>query len=161
MPTLAEILAKKKATVLPPESKPKTADTVEAKSAGQESSTPAGGAGMVIRAEDEKAKLAASIKQTLDASAPKPAPPLTHSEKRELGAMENGERIPMDHPTPEDGEAGQEWFRCLHSFETTLGIVIEPNGEHAWIAVKATKFEKPLLIQRLPLLNHIQGTNPF
>lgn len=137
MPTLAEILAKKKAAASP-ESK-----------------------GMVIRAEDEKAKLAATIKQTLDASAPKPAPPLPHANERELGAMEQGERIPMDHPAPEDGEAGQAWFRSLHSFETTLGIIIEPEGEHAWIAVKATKFEPPILLQRLPLLNRPQNGNPF
>lgn len=118
------------------------------------------GTGTVIRAEDEKAKLAASIKSTLDASAPslpKTQPPAP----RELGAMEPGERLPMDHPPQGAPDAAWEWFDSLHSFESDLGIVIDPKGEHAWLAVQAKQFDPPLLILRLPLLNRRLPGEPF
>ena len=75
--------------------------------------------------------------------------------------MEPGERLPMDHPAPGAPDAAWEWFDCLHSFESDLGIVIDPKGEHAWLAVQAKSFEPPLLILRLPLLNRRLPGEPF
>lgn len=135
MPTLAEILAAKSAA-------PSTA--------------------LKITPESEKAALARSIKKTLDATAPPPKPGsrLPFEGERELGGMEKGEQIPMDHPKPDEPEAAQ-WFNCLHSFESEMGIVIEPEGNHAWVAVVTTASDSPALLLRLPLLNR-QGLNqPF
>jgi hypothetical protein len=129
MPTLAEIMATK-----------------------AKSSAP------VIRASDEKARIAETIKLTLDGLAPKIQPPTP--EPRELGAMEEGERIPMDYPSPEAGEDEVKWFNSLHSFAADMGVVIDPSNEHAWIAVKTNKHDShPLLLLKLPLLNRPQG--PF
>jgi hypothetical protein len=126
--TLAEILAKKAA---------KTAES-------QPTAT-----GLKITPDSEKADLAASIKQGLDACAPKVKPPAP----RELGAMTLGERVPMDQPKEGAPAAEWEWFDSMHSFESDLGIVIDPNGEQAWIAVKAFKTKPPILLHRLPLFN--------
>jgi len=116
--------------------------------------------GMVIRAEDEKAKLAATIKETLDATAPKIQP--LASQPRELGAMERGERVPMDYPPQNCTEEEQKWFSSLHSFETDLCIVIDPDSQHAWLAVKRSNHDSaPLLLHRFPLLNRPQSGQPF
>lgn len=118
--------------------------------------------GIKITPESEKAALAASIKQTLDATAPKQMPPLPKDDpRRELGAMEPGERIPVDHPHQGAPDKAWEWFDSAHSFDTELVIVIEPTGEHAWIAVQSKKFSPPILLHRLPLCNRKQGPNPF
>jgi hypothetical protein len=110
--------------------------------------------GTVIRAVDEKAKLAASIKATMDDLAPKVQPPAP----RELGAIEKGERIPMDYPSEDQG---LEWFRSCHSFDSDMGIVIEPGGEMAWVAVKAPGNSHPILLLRLPLMNRAESCQPF
>ena len=118
--------------------------------------------GTVIRAADERGKLAANIKQTLDACAP-PMPPKVQApaQQRELGATETGERIPMDQPPQGAPDAAWEWFDSLHSFESDLGIIVDPSGEHAWLAVQAKQFAPPLLILRLPLFNRPVSGNPF
>lgn len=152
MPTLSEILAKKNSR------KGGSATAADVTGAS------AVGTGTVIRQEDEKAKLAASIKFTLDASSPKlpkAHPPATADTRRELGAMEPGERLPMDHPTSEAPDAAWEWFDSLHSFETDLGIVVDPNGDHAWLAVNSRQFQPPLLLLKLPLINRKEYGNPF
>ena len=137
MPTLAEILAKKKA---------KNAESQPA------------GSGLKITPESEKADLAASIKQGLDACAPKVKPPAP----RELGAMTHGERIPMDHPKEGAPDAEWVWFDSMHSFESEMGIVVDPNGEQAWIAVQAFQTKPPILLHRLPLLNRKRHeSDPF
>jgi hypothetical protein len=105
--------------------------------------------GLKITPEIERAALAASIKQSMDACAPKAQPPAP----RELGAITPGERIPMSHPDQGAPDAEWEWFDSMHSFESDLGIVIDPNGEQAWIAVKAFKTKPPILLHRLPLFN--------
>ena len=116
-----------------------------------------------IRKDDEKAKLAASIKMTLDASSPPPKQQPPADTRRELGAMELGERLPMDHPPEGSPDAAWEWFDSLHSFTTDLGIVIEPGESgHAWIAVQSREFQPPLLMFRLPLINRKAAYgNPF
>ena len=116
--------------------------------------------GLKISAADDKAKLAETIKLTLDGLAPKIQPPTP--EPRELGAMEEGERIPMDYPSPEASEDELKWFNSLHSFASDMGIVIDPNGEQAWIAVKQNKHDsRPLLLLKLPLLNCPSSNQPF
>jgi hypothetical protein len=132
MPTLAEVLAAKKA-------KP---------------------AGSRITPESEKAALAATYKASFDATAPKPSAPAP----RELGAMERGERIPMDHPAADATEEEKAWFLALSSFASTLCIVIEPLSEtsdHAWIACQSNPSRPPILLHRLPLINRPNGQNPF
>jgi hypothetical protein len=129
MPTLAEIMAAKeakKAAAKPPEA-----------------------TGLKITPESEQAALAASIKMSMDLCAPKAQPPAP----RELGAITPGERIPMSHPAQGAPDAEWEWFDSMHSFESDLGIVIDPNGDQAWIAVQAFKTKPPILLHRLPLLN--------
>lgn len=129
MPTLAEIMAAKKAkkaAAKPPEA-----------------------TGLKITPESEQAVKAAQIKQTLDALSPKAQPPAP----RELGATTRGERIPMDHPGQSAPDAEWKWFDSMHSFDSDLGIVIDPSGEKAWIAVQARKFDPPLLLHSLPIIN--------
>jgi hypothetical protein len=143
MPTLAEILAAKKQPK--PEATPAPATTIK------------------ITPESEHAAAAARIKATLDATAPKPAPPLPDTGKRELGAMAaTGERIPMDHPGEGAPPEEWEWFDSLHSFVTDICIVIEPSpSSHAWLAIKARPWDPPLLLHRLPVVNRPEGKNPF
>lgn len=145
MATLAEIMARKAAGAKAP-----AAQSGETK-------------GTVIRAEDERAKMAADIKRTLDACSPKVRPPADRPQekRRELGAMEPGERLPMDHPKQGAPDADWDFFNCQHSFESDLGIVIEPDGRGAWLAVTAMPSQPPLLLMRLPLLNRPQENQPF
>jgi len=133
MPTLAEIMAAKAAAAVPPSS------------------------GVVIRASDEKAKMAASIKYTLDELAPKVLPPAP----RELGNTQLGETFPMDYPPQGSAEDALQWFRSLHSFDTDLGIVIDPIAAQGWIAVKPQGLPKPILLLKLPLLNCPSPGQPF
>jgi hypothetical protein len=140
MPSLAEILAAKSY---------KAAKPTEAQPAAS---------GLKITPDSEKADLAASIKQGLDACAPKVNPPAP----RELGAMTLGERVPMDQPKEGAPAAEWEWFDSMHSFESDLGIVIDPNGDQAWIAVQAFQTKPPILLHRLPLLNRKRNeSDPF
>ena len=139
MATLAEIMARKAAGAKAPAS-----PSGETK-------------GTVIRAEDERAKMAADVKQTLDACAPKVQAPAC----RELGAMVPGERVPMDHPPQGAPDADWGWVDSLHSYATDLSFVLEPTGEHAWLAIRANPTQPPLLLMRLPLLNRPQAGHPF
>jgi len=117
--------------------------------------------GIKITPDSERAALAANIKETFDGLAPKPLPQLPQAETRELGAMEPGERLPMDYP-PKDAPAGEwAWFNSLHSVEGSLGIVMEPESGYGWLAVQHNAHQGPLLIKRLPLLNHQENNNPF
>lgn len=145
MATLAEIMARKAAGAKAP-----AAPSGETK-------------GMVIRAEDERERLAASIKMTLDASAPKAQAPARESseDRRELGAMEPGERLPMDHPPQGAPESEWDYFNCLHSFTTDLGIVIDLDGQSAWLAVTGMPNRPPLLLHKLPLFNRPTANQPF
>lgn len=137
MPSLAEIMAAK---------------------AAKKAYAPAVEGGIKITPESELAARAAGIKQTLDACAPKAQPPAP----RELGATLPGERVPMDHPSQGAQDAEWQWFDSAHSFESDLGIVVDPNGEVAWIAVQAFKTKPPILLHRLPLLNRKRSENdPF
>lgn len=116
--------------------------------------------GIKISAASEKARMAADIKLTLDGLAPKIQP--LASQPRELGAMEHGERIPMEYPAPEASEDETQWFHSLHAFASDMGVVIDPSNEHAWIAVKQSKHDsKPLLLLKLPLLNCPRPSQPF
>ena len=133
MATLAELMAAKAAVPAPPSS------------------------GVVIRAEDEKAKLAASIKHTMDALAPKVSPPAP----RELGNTQPEETLPMDYPPQGSPESELEWFRSLHSFDSDLGVVIDPMGLKAWIAVRPQGVTKPLLLLKLPILSCPSYGQPF
>jgi hypothetical protein len=77
---------------------------------------------------------------------------------RELGAIDQGERVPLDYPTEDQG---WEWFRSCHAFESDMGIVIEPGSVNAWLAVQSPGNQTPILLLRLPLLNRSEGSNPF
>jgi hypothetical protein len=133
MPTLAELLAKKSPA-------PPTASS-----------------GIKITPESDKAVLAATIKATFDATAPKIQPPAP--EERELGAMEPGDRIPMDHATDPQGKA---WFTACHSYESSLCVILEPApSPHAWLAVTTPAHPSPILLHRLPLANYSTNANPF
>lgn len=135
MATLAEIMAKKQA-------------------AASTASAP------VIRQADEKVALAATIKATLDGTAPKIQP--LASQPRELGATERGERIPMDYPPQDAPEEATKWFRSLHSFATDLCVVIDPEAPRAWIAVAPQGMQHaPLLLYPLPLHNRSLNGQPF
>lgn len=141
MPTLAEIMAARKAGG----SKP-----------------PAKAGSIKITPESDHAALAAKIKESLDITAPKPAPPLPNSDQRELGASEPGERIPMDHPPQGAPKEAWDWYEAMHSFASDLGIVLDPNNtEFAWLAVRANPLAPPLLLHRFPLINRPSAGNPF
>lgn len=141
MPTLAEIMAAKKAGGSQP---------------------PADGGGIKISPQSERVALSKNIKQTLDDLAPKPAPPLPNSNQRELGASQAGERIPMDHPPAGAPKEAWDWFEAMHSFASELGIVLDENNqEFAWLAVRANPYAPPLLLHRFPLINRPSADNPF
>jgi hypothetical protein len=142
MPTLAEILAKKSPQPAQP-------------------SATAGAT--LIRATDEKEQLAAKIKTTLDATSPKAPRPIPGENIRELGATENGERIPMDTPHPGAADQDFHWFDCLHSFTTDLCIVMDPRDTGAaWLAVVAQRYEPPILLHKFPLCNRPpEESSPF
>lgn len=138
MPTLAEILAKK--ATQPGPSKP---------------------SGLKITPETERAAKAAEFKAAFDATAPKVSPPAP----RELGAPEQGEQIPMEHPPQDASEEERVWFTALHAFESSLCVVIEPGPDHlapaAWIACESSPHRPPILLFKLPLLNRTLSGNPF
>jgi hypothetical protein len=115
--------------------------------------------GIKITPETERAQIAKTIKLTLDATAPKITPPAMMPEPRELGAMEPGERIPMQHAPEGTPEAA--WISAAHSFETSLCIIMEPApSPYAWLAVSRPK-SPPILLHRLPLENLTHVNNPF
>jgi hypothetical protein len=117
--------------------------------------------GIKITPESEKAQIAQTIKATLDATAPKITPLAQMPEPRELGAMETGERIPMDHAPEGTPEAA--WTFAVHSFETDLCIILEPSpSPFAWLAVsRKHSTQQTILLQRLPLANLNHASNPF
>ena len=137
---------------------PSLAEIMAAKEAKKAAAKPPEASGIKITPESELASRASGIKQTLDACAPKAKPPAP----RELGATQPGERIPMDHPRQGAPDAEWEWFDSMHSFESDLGIIVDPNGEVAWIAVQGLKTKPPILLHRLPLLNRKRiESDPF
>jgi len=137
---------------------PSLAEIMAAKAAKKAYASAAEITGLKITPESERAALAASIKQSMDACAPKAQPPAP----RELGAITPGEKIPMSHPDQGAPDAEWEWFDSMHSFESDLGIVIDPNGQQAWIAVQAFQSKPPILLHRLPLLNrNLNESDPF
>lgn len=140
-PTLAQILAAKK--------NQGGGNTPPAPVAEEQKES---GSGIRITKESEKEALAKEIKANLDALAPKMPPKPSASqilEGRELGAIEPGERIPMEFPQEEQDKA---WIAATHAFTSNLGIMVEPGGKHAWLAVMAQGQSFPILIMQLPVL---------
>jgi hypothetical protein len=113
----------------------------------------------VIRKENDEKRLAAQIKEVLDARAPK----IPEPEPRELGAMEPGEQIPMDHPPQDAAQKEHLWFTACHTFETEIGIIIDPRpqSESAWIALQMGPNQPPLLLREFPLFNRASSNNPY
>ena len=106
----------------------------------------------VITKESQVALIAHVIKDVLDAR-PLPVNKLMPADAldRSLGYIEPGEQLPMELVTdiPEE----QAWNEARNSPSCELGILLEPRGEHAWIAVQPiTGNLKPILLFRLPLL---------
>jgi hypothetical protein len=128
------------------------------------STAAAAASGIKITPESEKAQIAKTIKLTLDATAPKImplTPPAQADPRRELGAMEPGERIPMNHAP--QGTPDALWISAVHSFQTDLCIIMEPSpSPFAWLAVsRKHSTQEPILIHRLPLANLSHANNPF
>lgn len=146
MPTLREILAAKEAKVVPTHME-QFMDHMIAEAKEQMLAPHVAS----IKAADEKAKLSASIKQTMDDLAPKIQP--SALQPRVLGAMTEGERIPLLYPTADSPLSDKEWFASMHAFQSDLCIVLDStNPEQAWLAVKRNKHHPfPLLLHKLPL----------
>ena len=146
--TLGELLAKKKAGM----TKEQPTATPPAESTG----------GIKISAASEQAALAASIKMTMDACAPKVSTPAPQ-QKRELGTTEScGERVPMDQPPQGAADQEWEWFDALHSFSCDLCVVLDPRDEtKAWLGLFTQPLRPPLLLMQLPLANRETKHNPF
>jgi hypothetical protein len=57
------------------------------------------------------------------------------------------------------------WFSALHSFESSLCVVIEPGPDYmspmAWIACQPSPHRPPILLFKLPLINRPMTGNPF
>lgn len=60
-----------------------------------------------------------------------PQPLASVNPHRELGAITNGEQIPMDHPQDEDSK---NWERARHSLGTDLAVTIEADGT-GWLCI--------------------------
>jgi len=143
MPTIAEIIAAKKAAAV---SQPKpapappmpTADDLELEAAINRIDPPGKRRGLVV-----------SNKPPL-ASATTP-PPAAQPEPRSL-SQTSGEAIPMV-PSNADAET-QTWHAALNAFESELCLMRDPqDSEVAWLAIRPYRDGMPpILLHRLPWL---------
>jgi hypothetical protein len=142
MPTIAELLAARKAaaktTKADPPARPTAAD-LEAEAAINRIDPPAAGkrrAGLVL-------------------SAKTPLPPAEiaqkahHAEMRSLSRSE-GEAIPLT-PCNADKEV-ETWHEAMNSFESALCVMRDPqDGDVVWLAIRPDRAGlPPILIHRLP-----------
>lgn len=83
-------------------------------------------------------------------------------EGRQLDQVK-GEAIPMDYPSDSASPDEKLWWQARHALEENLVIWIEPNSDHAWLAVAPpNKQVAPLvLLSRLPLANNPLDGAPF
>lgn len=141
MPTIAEIIAAKKAAAAsqpkpaPAPPKPTAAD-LEVESAINRIDPPGKRKGLVVSANKPLAP--AEIEQKA-----------AYKEERSLSATQ-GEAIPMT-PSNADAET-QTWHAAINAFETELCVMRDPqDSEVVWLAVRSYRDGMPpILIHRLP-----------
>jgi hypothetical protein len=75
----------------------------------------------------------------------------------------HGDAIPLDYPSENASPDEKLWWQARHSLDLDLAIWIEPESNHAWLAVAPpSKQVAPLiLLQRLPLANNPRPGDPF
>jgi hypothetical protein len=141
MPTIAEIIAAKKAAAKPPLPTVKESLSVDdpmLEAAINRIDPPGKRRGLVV---SNKPPLA-------QATTP---PPAAQPEPRSLSRT-NGEAIPMV-PTNADAET-QTWHAALNAFETELCVMRDPmDSEVAWLAIRPYRAGMPpILLHRIPWL---------
>lgn len=94
-----------------------------------------------------------------------PLPATTvEAEGRQLQrAQADGDQIPEDYPCANASGAEKLWWQARHSMHSDLVIWIEPDSDHAWIAVAPPdKRVAPLvLLHRLPLATNPRAVDPY
>lgn len=112
-------------------------------------------------------KSAAAVVTAPEVAAPA-EPPKDHKlntdQSRQLGEKEGGgPQVPFDFLSEKRSEEAKLWLQCRQLSQSNLGIAIEPEGQHAWIALDHPSDPgRPLLLFRLPLLNQKNGDSiPF
>jgi hypothetical protein len=115
-----------------------------------------------------KAKPSPGLKLT-DPSSPEPGelqplPSKTEGQGRQLqSSCPQGEDIPMDYPSENASPEEKLWWQARHALDMDLVIWIEPESDHAWLAVEPpSRLVAPLiLLKRLPLANNPRPGDPF
>lgn len=95
---------------------------------------------------------------------PLPCPPMAEAQGRQLqSASADGDAIPLDYPCENASPDEKLWWQARHSLDLDLVIWIEPESDHAWLAVAPPRKQvAPLiLLQRLPLANNPRPGDPF
>lgn len=102
-----------------------------------------------------------------DPTAPEPGevlapPPKKRAEGRQLDQTQ-GEGIPMDYPCESASPEEKLWWQARHSLSSDLVIWIEPESDHAWLAVTPPdRKNAPLvLLHRLPLASNPRAGDPY
>lgn len=93
-----------------------------------------------------------------------PLPPQTEAQGRQLQSHQaNGDDIPMDYPSANASPEEKLWWQARHALDHDLVIWIEPESDHAWLAVEPPdRMTAPLvLLHRLPLANNPRPGDPF
>jgi len=141
MPSLREIMAAKKAATAT-EAVAKTTEAVAKKPEG-------------LKLRDPSAPEPGE-------SEPLPAKPAA-AERQLDRARADGEQVPVDYPCESASAVEKLWWQARHSLENDLAIWIDPEGEHAWLAVKPPdRTTAPLvLLKRLPLATNPRAGDPF
>jgi len=152
MPTIAEIIAAKKAaTALQPKPapaplKPTVADLEVEEAINRIDPPGKRRAGLVISSKTPLPKAEIAEKAA-------------HKEERSL-SQTKGEAIPM---VPQNADPEQTtWHAALNAFETELCLMRDPtDSEVAWLAIKPYRAEMPpILIHRLPWILWDQPHTP-
>ena len=104
-----------------------------------------------------------------DPSAPQsgesqPLPQKAEGQGRQLqSAQAAGDDIPMDYPSENASPDEKLWWQARYALDRDLVIWIEPESDHAWLAVEPpNRITAPLvLLKRLPLANNPPPGDPF
>lgn len=122
-----------------------------------------------LMAKKAAASAAPSGLKLCDPSAPEPGEsqplaPKTEEQGRQLqSSRTSGDDIPQDYPSETASPDEKLWWQARHALDRDLVIWIEPESQHAWLAVAPPNHRvAPLiLLKRLPLANHPRPGDPF
>jgi hypothetical protein len=162
MATLNEILAAKaaakKANVTPPVAAPEAAvgnapTRVRGIKLSPASDPLAGFAGREVAAAEAEllGKLPPTPQERSNALATSPNRPLGQER----------DDVPYEFPSETNSPENQLWTQARTLPLSSLGVVMDTDGEHAWLALTHKEFAGVLLLHRLPKLSQREPGQPF